>query len=63
MCAFLDLDVDPEMVDWFNMHVTPENAHVGRWRNQFDSTTADQIDEYYERICRNLVSDGVRIPA
>jgi hypothetical protein len=63
MCAFLDLDVDPEMVDWFNMHVTPENAHVGRWRNQFDSTTADQVDEYYERICKNLVSEGVRIPA
>ena len=63
ICAFLDVDVDPGMVDWFNTHVTPENAHVGRWRNQFDSTTADQIDEFYERICERLVSEGVEIPA
>jgi hypothetical protein len=63
ICAFLDVDVDPGMVDWFNMHVTPENAHVGRWRNQFDPTTADQIDEFYERMCEKLVSEGVRIPA
>jgi hypothetical protein len=63
LCAFLDIEVDPGMVDWFNVHVTPENAHVGRWRKQFDSTTADQIDEYYERMCKRLVSEGVRIPA
>jgi len=63
ICAFLDVDVDPGMVDWFNTHVTSENAHVGRWRNQFDSTTADQIDEFYERMCERLVSEGVRIPA
>ena len=63
MCSFLEIDVDPGMVDWFNTHVTPENAHVGRWRNQFDSTTADQIDEYYERICEKLASEGVKIPA
>ncbi len=63
ICAFLDVDVDPGMVDWFNANVTSENAHVGRWRNQFDSTTADQIDEYYERICEKLASEGVRIPA
>ena len=63
ICAFLDVDVDPGMVDWFNTHVTKENAHVGRWRNQFDSNTAEQIDEFYERICERLVSEGVRIPA
>ena len=63
MCSFLEIDVDPGMIDWFNAHVTPENAHVGRWRNQFDSTSADQIDVYYERICEKLVSEGVTIPA
>ena len=63
ICSFLDVDEDPLMLEWFNANVTANNAHVGRWRAQFDDSTAEQIDAYYEKICSRLVADGVEVPA
>lgn len=63
LCSFLGVDEDQGMTDWFDAHVTADNAHVGRWRAQFDDRTAGQIDEYYEQICTRLEAEGVTIPS
>ena len=62
ICACIGVDVDPQMVDWFNANVTPAAAHHGRWRRDFDADTVAQVDEAYGHACERLIAEGVRIP-
>ena len=58
-----ELDDSREMRDWFNARVTPDGAHAGRWRRDFDDSTCAVIDDVYSESCERLRKLGVSIPA
>ena len=62
LCDFLEIPVDPDMVTWFDLNVTEQGAHGGRWHTQFDSHTAELIDQVYSECVGRLLAAGVRIP-
>jgi len=62
ICDFLNVPVDPGMKAWFDETVNAENAHVGRWRTQFDSETTMEIDRVYGEMVEQLRDQGVQIP-
>jgi len=62
ICDFLGVPVDPGMKAWFDETVNAENAHVGRWRTQFDSETTLEIDRVYGEMVEQLRDQGVQIP-
>lgn len=62
LCAFVGVPVDPGMVSWFDVNVTPDGMHPGRWRRDFDADTCRRIDQKYAEICGRLVRRGVVIP-
>jgi hypothetical protein len=63
LCGFLDVTVDAGMVEWFDGNVTPDGAHPGRWRDDFDADTCRRIDEQYEAAVERLRASGVTVPA
>jgi hypothetical protein len=62
ICQAIDVPVAPEMVAWFDVNVTQQAAHGGRWRQDFDALTCDRLDEAYGATCARLTELGVRIP-
>lgn len=62
LCDFLEVPVDAGMVAWFEANVTPDGAHPGRWRSDFDASECARIDEQYQRICERLSAAGIAIP-
>ena len=62
ICRAIDVPVAPEMVAWFDVNVTQQAAHGGRWRQDFDALTCDRLDEAYGAACARLTELGVRIP-
>ena len=62
LCSFLDVPVDPALVEWFDAHVTPEGAHPGRWRADFDAETCARIDQHYRDACERLATALVQVP-
>lgn len=53
---------DERMLAWFNANVLPQQAHVGRWRRDYDDATARRLDARYEEICREFDAAGVPYP-
>ena len=47
---------------WFDKKMLPQQAHVGRWRRDYDDDTARRIDERYARIIAELDELGVPHP-
>ncbi|MCF8527281.1 MAG: sulfotransferase [Candidatus Nanopelagicales bacterium] len=62
VCSFLNIPLDPGMMEWFADNVSVDRAHVGRWRTQFDGETTEKINALYASIVADLRSKGVRIP-
>ena len=62
LCDFVGVGVDDDMVGWFDANVTPDGAHPGRWRRDFDEETCRRIDEAYEGAVERLREAGVAIP-
>lgn len=62
ICEFLNIPLDPGMMQWFADNVSVERAHVGRWREQFDEKTTKEINDLYGRLVSELRRQGVRIP-
>ena len=62
VCSFLNIPLDPGMMEWFADNVSVDRAHVGRWRTQFDDETTEKINALYASIVADLRSKGVRIP-
>lgn len=54
---------DRRLSEWFDAHVLPEQAHVGRWRRDYDQATAARIDARYDEILAELDAAGVPYPA
>lgn len=63
LCDHVGVPVDGGMVAWFDANVTPEGAHPGRWRRDFDDQTCRHIDDHYAQACERLRAEGVDIPA
>ncbi len=63
ICTGLELREDRRMREWFDAKVVPEQAHVGRWRRDYDDATAQRIDRRYEEILAELDAAGVPRPA
>jgi hypothetical protein len=59
---FLSLADDRRMRDWFDKKVVAAQAHVGRWRKDYDDDTAHAIDERYAQIIAELDARGVPHP-
>lgn len=59
----LDLRDDRRLREWFDAKVLPHQAHVGRWRRDYDEATARRIDDRYEEIIAELDDSGVPRPA
>lgn len=59
----LGLRDDRRMREWFDAKVLPQQAHIGRWRRDYDDTTAARIDARYEEILAELDAAGVPRPA
>lgn len=57
-----EIDDSLEMRDWFNARVTPDGAHAGRWRRDFDDSTCAVIDKVYSDSCDRLRELGISIP-
>jgi hypothetical protein len=63
LCAHVGVPVDPDMVSWFDSHVTADGAHPGRWRRDFDEETVRRIDANYGEIVERLAALGIDIPS
>jgi hypothetical protein len=63
LCDHVGVDVDPAMVAWFDENVTPEGAHPGRWRRDFDDATCMRIDGHYAAAVERLTAAGVTVPS
>jgi hypothetical protein len=53
---------DRRMKEWFDGHVLPQQAHIGRWRRDYDESTAARIDARYDEILAELDAAGVPYP-
>lgn len=62
LLEFLALPDDATMRGWFDKKVIPAQAHIGRWRADYDADTARRIDERYAQIIEELDSLGVPHP-
>ena len=65
LAALLDaIHVAPDrrMSEWFDSHVLPQQAHIGRWRRDYDEATAARIDARYDEILAELDAAGAPYP-
>ncbi len=62
LLQFLELEDDRRMREWFDKRVIADQAHVGRWRRDYDADTARRIDERYAAILAVLDERGVPHP-
>lgn len=62
LCDHVGVPVDAGMTAWFDANVTPDGAHPGRWRRDFDEETCRRIDDHYAAACDRLRAEGVDLP-
>lgn len=53
---------DRRLSQWFDANVLPQQAHIGRWRRDYDDATAARIDARYEEILAEFDAAGVPYP-
>lgn len=53
---------DDRLSAWFAANVLPQQAHIGRWRRDYDDATAARIDARYAEITAELDASGVPYP-
>jgi len=53
---------DRRMREWFDANVLPQQAHIGRWRRDYDDATAARIDARYSEILAELDAVGAAYP-
>lgn len=62
LLAAVEVPDDRRMRQWFDDHVLPQQAHIGRWRRDYDDATARRIDSRYEEILAELDAVGAPYP-
>src|SRR5262249_7992365 len=55
----LGLEDEPAMRALFEQELTPERAHLGRWRAELDPAEQEEITTLYRDIVRRLREEGV----
>ncbi len=55
---FLDVEPEEGMSDFFEMRMTPEAAHLGRWRQQLGAVGRARVDRRYRRLLAALQAEG-----
>jgi hypothetical protein len=64
LVGFLEMDDDAPMRRYFDRKISPEAAHVGRWRQRIPPPDARRIDRRYRRLVRRLHREGISwVPA
>lgn len=58
LLELLDLPDEPAMRSYFEAEVTPEAAHVGRWRQQLGVAGRFRLRHRYERVLAALEAEG-----
>jgi hypothetical protein len=53
---------DRRLSQWFDANVLPQQAHIGRWRRDYDDATAARIDARYDEILAEFDAAGVPYP-
>jgi hypothetical protein len=59
LATFLGIDHRDELRAYFDQQMTPDHAHIGRWRSETDHDQAAKIDADYRRVYDDLAGDGV----
>lgn len=60
--AFIGVDDNRALRQWFDAKVLANQAHMGRWRRDYDDKTAQRIDARYAEIIAELDAAGVPHP-
>ncbi len=53
---------DRRLTQWFDANVLAQQAHIGRWRRDYDDATAARIDARYAEILAEFDAAGVPYP-
>jgi hypothetical protein len=56
---FLEIDDEEPMRRYHEDRISPERAHVGRWRERMAPADARQVDRRYRRVVRRLHRSGI----
>jgi hypothetical protein len=59
---FLEWDDDAGLRRFFDERMRAENAHVDRWRADFDPSTQETISRHYEAALARLSAQGISLP-
>jgi hypothetical protein len=59
LLAFLEIEDEPGIRDYFENAVTAENAHRDRWRDGLSVEAQEELRRHYERTLERLAADGV----
>ena len=62
LLAAIDVPDDRGLREWFDAKVLANQAHMGRWRRDYDDATAAKIDARYAQIIAELDALGVPHP-
>ena len=58
LLGFLGLEDEPGIRDFFDREVTPEAAHLGRWRTELGTAGRARVRRRYERTVEALAREG-----
>jgi hypothetical protein len=59
LLRFLGLADEPVMRSFFDAEMSPERAHIGRWRAELAGTERSEIEALYAELLRELSDAGV----
>jgi hypothetical protein len=58
LLAFFGLQDDPSTHAYFDSDITPEKAHIGRWRHDVPPERQAAFDAHYHRLADELIQRG-----
>jgi hypothetical protein len=56
---YLRIEDEPQMHSFFESELTPERAHLGRWRAELDGEARAELTAAYREVLRRLRDEGV----
>jgi Sulfotransferase family len=56
---YVGLEDEPAMRSFFDSELTPERAHLGRWRAELDPQAQEEVTALYREVLRQLHAEGV----
>jgi hypothetical protein len=59
LLRFLNLEDEPAMRSFFDSEMTPERAHIGRWRTELAGAEREEAEALYDELLTELRAAGV----